>query len=196
MKKLTVIALALLLSAAFVPTAFVPAASAAELAGVTMPDTMEIGGKECKLVGMGIRKKFSVIKVYVFGLYMENPSMDPVQIISSDEVKGMFIEGIGPTMSSKKIQSAWRKGFKENTPDPSEDLTTRMDKLVGLFTEEAKKGDTFNFTYVPGQGISTTIKKQEAGVIPGVDIMKALVAIWFGDKPADKGLKKSVLKGL
>ena len=196
MKKLTVIALALLLTAAFVSTAFVPAAYSAELAGVTMPDTMEIGGKECKLVGMGIRKKFSIVKVYVFGLYLENPSTDPARIISSDEVKGMFIEGIGPTMSAKKIQSAWRKGFKDNTQDPSDDLAARMDKLVGIFTEEAKKGDTFSFTYVPGQGISTTIKEQEAGVIPGVDLMKALVAIWFGDKPADKGLKKSVLKGL
>ena len=48
------------------------AAPAAELAGVTMPDTDTVEGKTLKLNGLGLRKKM-VFKVYVAGLYLETP---------------------------------------------------------------------------------------------------------------------------
>ncbi len=65
-------------------------AQAAELAGVTMADSIKIGGEESSLVGMGIRKK-TIIKVYVAGLYMENPSKDAAIIIGTDQARGMVM---------------------------------------------------------------------------------------------------------
>ncbi|HEX6929025.1 MAG TPA: chalcone isomerase family protein, partial [Gammaproteobacteria bacterium] len=54
-----------LLAAAFV--AFAGGVSAAELAGVTLPDTASVGGQELVLNGMGLREKFWV-DVYVGAL--------------------------------------------------------------------------------------------------------------------------------
>ena len=71
-----------------------------------------------------------------------------------------------------------------------------MDQFVGMFKEDAVKGDSYLFTYAPGGGTTIILKGKEMGTIEGADFASALMAIWFGDKPADKGLKKSVLKGM
>ena len=60
MRILAAVALCLLLA--------VPA-GAGTLAGVTLPDTAQVAGKDLVLNGLGLRKKF-VIKVYVGGLYL------------------------------------------------------------------------------------------------------------------------------
>ena len=46
---------------------------AADLAGVTMPDSVQVGNTTLVLNGLGLRTKI-VVKVYVAGLYLpENP---------------------------------------------------------------------------------------------------------------------------
>ena len=42
---------------------------AASLAGVTLPDTVQVGSTTLVLNGMGLRTKF-MVKVYVAGLYL------------------------------------------------------------------------------------------------------------------------------
>lgn len=192
MKKALSISVCILLTALMA----VPA-SAGELAGVSMDDSIRIGEKTVTLQGMGIRTRtFLKVKVYVAGLYMENPSSDPHKIISSDETKRIFIRGIGPTMKAEAIRDALWSGFDANTPDRPGDLQNRMETVAGYFTEPAEKGDTFGFTYEPGEGTTVTIRSKAMGTVPGKDLMEAIFAIWFGDQPADKGLKESVLGGI
>jgi hypothetical protein len=192
MKKVLFTSTCILLTALIAPTV-----SAGELAGVSMDDTLLIGAKTATLQGMGIRTKtFLKVKVYVAGLYMEHPSNDPDTIISADETKRIFIRGIGPTMKAEAIKDALWSGFDANTPDRSEDLQGKMETVSGYFTEPAEKGDTFGFTYEPDTGTTVTIKGKAMGTVPGKDIMEAIFAIWFGDQPADKGLKESVLGGI
>ena len=62
MKRTASLALLLALAA-------VPASSAREVAGVTLPDTVSVEGKTLKLNGAGLRTKV-VFKVYVAGLYL------------------------------------------------------------------------------------------------------------------------------
>ncbi len=168
--------------------------SAVEVAGVTLAEFMEIGGKDCQLAGKGIRKKV-VIKVYVAGLYMEIPRLDPEIIINSDQPKGITMDFVYKKVEGEKLQTAWREGFDKNTPDSSPELKEKMDQFVGMFTGDAVKGDHYLITYEPGTGTTVKIKDEVKGTIPGEEFMRAVMAIWFGDKPADKGLKKSVLKG-
>ena len=169
--------------------------SAVEVAGVTLDEFMEIGGKQVQLAGKGIRKKV-VIKVYVAGLYMEIPRLDQEIIINSDQAKGLSMDFVYKKVEGEKLQSAWREGFDNNTPERSPDLSSKMDQFVAMFTQDAVKGDHYLITYEPGAGTTVNIKGEVKGTIPGEEFMRAVMAIWFGDKPADKGLKKSVLKGM
>jgi hypothetical protein len=190
MRKLSILVLAVLLSATWLP-----AASAAEMAGVTLEDSISIGGTDVPLAGAGIRKKV-VIKVYVAGLYMAGPSNDPAAIISTDQARALAMHFVYKKVGAEKLKSSWREGFEKNTPAPSPELAKKMDQFVGMFTEDALKGDKYTLTYNPGEGTKVVLKGVDKGTIPGADFASALMGIWFGDYPADKGLKKSVLKGL
>ena len=61
---------------------------AASVDGVRIPDTVTVGDKTLKLNGAGVRKKM-IVRVYVLGLYLENPSKDAAAIIASNETKSM-----------------------------------------------------------------------------------------------------------
>ncbi len=170
-------------------------ASAAQLAGVTVADEVNIGGKSASLAGMGIRKKL-FIKVYVASLYMAETKLSQKDIINSDQAKALRMNFVYKKVGADSLQEAWKEGFQNNTRNASANLKVRMDQFVALFAEDALKGDEYLMTYQPGTGTKIILKGKEVATIPGADFASALMAIWFGDFPADKGLKKTVLRGM
>ena len=196
MKKTAFLTLVMILAFTVVPGTL----PAGELAGITLDDTLRIGEKTATLTGMGIRTKtFLKIKVYVAGLYLENPSNDPSAIIDTNQAKAITMNFLYKEVEGKKLQESWRDGFKANTPAAGPDLKKRMDKFVSLFSAAAMKGDSYIFAYEPGKGTTVTLKDSIKATIPGADFAGALMAIWFGDKLGDGGLKtlkKSLLKGM
>src|ERR1700736_4562188 len=85
-------------------------APAVEVAGVKVPDTVTVEGKTLKLNGAGLRTKV-VFKVYVAGLYLENPSKDPAAIISSDQVKAIRLS-IQRSLKGSQVSEAIEEGFE------------------------------------------------------------------------------------
>ncbi len=59
---------------------------AASLAGVNLPDTIQVRGTPLVLNGMGLRTNY-LVQVSVAGLYLEQKSADPDAIIKSDATK-------------------------------------------------------------------------------------------------------------
>lgn len=164
-------------------------ANAREFHEVRMPDTVTISGKEVKLNGMGLRKKF-VFDVYVAGLYVELPSRDAAEILASDQVKRMTLFMLRD-LSKDKITEALRDGFEKNAKDQMPAWKDRFDQLSAMIPE-AKKGSTIVITYLPGTGtmLSTSTTRS---VIPGKDFADALFSVWLGQYPVDDGLKKGLL---
>ncbi len=105
------VVMALLLSTA------VPPLQAKELPGVTMPDKIVISGRECALVGVGVRTRFFT-KVYVGGLYMAEPSRDERVVISSDQPKRLVLHFLHSKVEKDKLLTAWREGFEKNSGAP------------------------------------------------------------------------------
>lgn len=189
----------LTLAAFFLFTVAPIGASAADIAGTTLDDSLQVGGKTINLMGAGIRTKtFLKVKVYAAGLYMETPTSDPGQIIASDQSKAMVMSFLYKKVKPEKLQKSWQEGFEANTPSASPDLKKRMDLFVSLFSEPALKGDRYVFAYEPGKGTTVMIKGVIKATIPGADFASALMSIWFGQKLEDgglKALKKSILEG-
>jgi chalcone isomerase-like protein len=73
---------------------------AASLAGVTLPDTVQVGGTMLVLNGLGLRTKFSV-KVYVAGLYLEQKSSDSSAITKADAPKRIVMQFLHSAASSR-----------------------------------------------------------------------------------------------
>ena len=78
---------ALLISSVLAALAPGPA-TAATLAGVTLPDTAEAGGQPLVLDGLALRTKF-FIKVYVAGLYLPAKERSPAKILGADAPRRM-----------------------------------------------------------------------------------------------------------
>ncbi len=180
---------------AVIAAAVIPGTStAAELAGISMPDSINISGENCVLVGQGLRKVL-FIKIYVSGLYMATPLHQADAVINSNQVKRLVVHWKYKNVSAKKLQKEYREKIEENTPDRSEELNRKIDHFISLFTKPAVKNDQFIYTYEPGKGTSISLSGEDKGLIEGEDFMKALFKVWFGEKPFDKNLKKGLLGG-
>ena len=170
-------------------------ATARELEGVTMPDSISVDGQTLALNGMGVRIKkvvFVKVKVYVGGLYLPKASADAAAIITADEPKQFVMHFLYKEVSRAKLVDAWDEGFKANAPGAMVALKKRLETFASMWPD-MKKGDTAAMTYVPGTGTRVEINGREAGVIPGKDFADALFAVWLGPKPPNEELKQGLL---
>ena len=169
----------------------VPALHAATLAGVTMPDEVTVAGKTLKLNGMGLRKKF-VIKVYVAGLYLAQPSHDAAQIVAPDEIKRIDMHFLTNKATKKKMDEAWREGFEKNSPQDYAALKERVEQFADFFPD-MKDGDVIELTIIPGEGTTAALNGEVKGKIDGADFAAALMRVWLGPEPPSEGLKEGLL---
>ncbi len=167
-------------------------ASAREVAGVTLPDTVSVEGKALQLNGAGLRTKM-VFKVYVAGLYLETPSKGASTVISSDQVKRMHLS-ILRSLDRSKITEAISEGFEKNSKAELPALKPRLDRLNAMIPN-VEKGDRILLTYVPGEGTKVEVKGAQKGTIEGKDFADALFAVWLGANPVQPDLKRGLLGG-
>ena len=163
---------------------------AGSLAGVTLPDTVQVGNTTLLLNGLGLRTKF-MVKVYVAGLYLEQKSSDPNAILKSDTPKRIvmhFVHGV----SKGQMTDAFQESFNNNAPEASKTMKADIDRLLGAL-EPLKEGDEMIFTYVPGTGTTMAIKGQEKLTIAGPAFAPVLFSVWLGPKPPNSDLKKGLL---
>jgi hypothetical protein len=184
MKKFSLGAALLLVLAASAP--------AAEVSGVNVPDTTTVDGKNLKLNGAGLRKK-AIFKVYVAGLYVENPSHDPAALLSSNQIKSMRLQMMR-SLKGKQISDAIIEGFERNSKAQQEKLKSRLDQLTAMFPD-VSEGDDIVMTWIPDKGTRVTIRGTDRGTIEGRDFADALFAVWLGPNPVQEDLKKALVGG-
>jgi hypothetical protein len=168
----------------------VPAA-AKERDGVTSPATLVVGGKQVHLNGMGLRTKV-IFKVYVASFYLEVPTTDAKQAISSDQVKRVEMHMLRD-LERGKITEAVQNGFEKNSAAEMPRLQERLDTFLKAIPD-LRETEVIEITYVPGKGTAIKAGKAAEIVIPGKDFADALFSVWLGEHPVDGGLKEDMLK--
>jgi hypothetical protein len=174
--------------AAFVLTSF--NLRAASLAGVTLPDTAQVGSTTLVLNGLGLRTKFTV-KVYVAGLYLQQKSSDSSAIIKADAPKRIVMQFVH-SASKEQMTDAFDEGFKDNTPDAGKTMKPDIDNFLAAL-EAVKNGDQMVILYVPGTGTTLDINGTKKLTIPGSAFGQVLFSVWLGPKPPTTDLKKGIL---
>jgi hypothetical protein len=165
-------------------------ASAATLAGVNLPDTVQAGGKTLLLNGLGLRTKF-VVKVYVAGLYLEQKSSDANAVLKSDGPKRLVMHFMRD-VSKKQMADAFEDSFDNNSPDAKKTMKGDIDRLLGAL-EDLKEGNEMAFTYVPGTGTTMSVNGKDKLTIAGPAFAPVLFSVWLGPKPPNADLKKGIL---
>lgn len=163
---------------------------AATLAGVTLPDTVQVGGATLVLNGLGLRTKF-IIKVYVAGLYLPQKSSDTSAILKAEIPKRIVMQFLH-SASKSQITDAFDESFDDNAPDAKKAMKADIERLFGAL-EPVKEGDQMVFTYVPGVGTSVSIKGNDKLTVADPAFGQMLFSVWLGPKPPNAGLKKGLL---
>jgi hypothetical protein len=177
------IALAILLSAAPL--------SAKEREGVTAQPVIQAAGKDLNLMGMGLRKKLW-FKVYIASFYLEKPSEDAAQAVSSEQVKRVEMHMLRD-LERGKIVEAVQAGFEKNSGPQMPQLKDRLETFLKAIPD-LRSGESITVTYVPGQGTVVKAGGSQEITIQGKDFADALFSVWLGPHPVDDELKDEMLK--
>ena len=167
---------------------------ALEVKGVKLDDRVRLApdGPELVLNGAGVRSKFFV-SVYVGALYLPQPRRDAATVLGAVEPRRVAMHFLHDRVEAAKLRAAWEEGFADNQPPEAlAALRGRLDAFKALFAD-AVAGDVILLDFVPGLGTTVTVNGSVAGNVPGDDFNRALLAVWFGDDPADSGLKRGLL---
>jgi hypothetical protein len=173
-------------------------ASALEIAGVKVADSITVDGKPLVLNGAGLRtKSFLAVKVYVGALYVTQRSTDAAAIVALDAPKVIRMTLLRDVDRSTML-GAFRDGIENNSPTQAAALAPKLKQVEASFPAEFKEGQVLSVTYVPGQGTTVGVEGAKGITIEGKDFADALFRIWIGPKPTDGGLedlKAALLSG-
>lgn len=173
---------------------FVQAGQAVEIAGVNLPEQVDLPGASQVLYlnGAGVRQKF-FFDIYVASLYVTANDSDPRRLVAADAPKRVQMDMLYRKVEKDKFIEGWNEGFAANqTAAQLQPLRARLARFNGCF-ETLVKGDRVTLDYLPGQGTRVTIRGVEKCVIPGLDFNQALLRVWLGDAPVTDSLKKALL---
>ncbi|MGH8401970.1 MAG: chalcone isomerase family protein [Gammaproteobacteria bacterium] len=159
-------------------------AQAATYEGVTLPDSVVVGGQTLSLNGIALRTKtWFKVKVYVGGLYLPQKA-DTVQAVLAqtgpDRIQMNMIYAASPS----QFKDAWNEGFDGNNPTISPELRAKIDKFISYFGQ-AKRGDVIIMDYIPGTGTQLSWNGSLKGTIEGEDFHTALLNAFLGPKLPD-----------
>lgn len=168
-------------------------ASAGTVAGVNMPDKVDVKGQSLVLNGMGLRSKL-FIKVYVGGLYLEQKEKAPAKILATDGPRRMVLHFLY-SVNKDQMCDAWEEGLTQNTPKAAADVKKNFTTLCS-WMGEIPKGNKIVLTYVPGEGTHVEVNGKDKGTLEGKATADAILNTWIGPDPAPgEDFKKAVLGG-
>jgi hypothetical protein len=183
MKRCLFFALCLLLS---------PISWALDVEGVEVPETTTVSNTSLQLNGAGVRTKM-FFDIYVGALYLPSKAATTAEALEMAGPKQVTMTFLYKEVAQEKLTAAWDEGFQQNQSEQAmAELQERLLQFNSLFVT-ARKGDVFIFDFLADGSTRVTLNGKQAGDIPGADFQRALLAVWLGDKPADKGLKKAML---
>jgi hypothetical protein len=161
----------------------------------------KLGGKDMVKNGSGVRTKsiFGTLYYLTLSLPASLQGKDGKVIIDANEPMLMVLTIDSRLITRERFVEATTEGFGKSAAAGY--VSASKQKFLDQFAKvKFAKGDVISMTYTPA-GLTTQIKYKESGKletlgsIAGLDLKKALFAIWLGPTPIQESLKKSLLAG-
>jgi len=169
-------------------------ASALEVSGVNLPDSLHLGNQDLVLNGAGLRTKF-FFKVYVAALYLGEKTHAAEAALNQSGAKRVSMH-ILREISDETLLNAFNEAMAANhTPAEMQAMEPQLKELTAIFHAigKVKEGDVVNLDYFPDSGTQFIVNGVQRGNIPGAAFNRALLKIWLGDHPAQPDLKQKML---
>jgi hypothetical protein len=165
-------------------------AFALDVAGVNVAPTVPAREKTLTLNGAGIRKKLFV-KVYVGSLYTERKVTTPAQLLADPGEKLIRMSFVHKKVEKEKIIEAFTEGLANNSPGVARSAEAKA--FLSWFTADFVAGDTVDISLSPDGTVAASHNGKALGTVRSPALVQGVLLIWFGEKPADGGLKKGML---
>lgn len=165
-------------------------ALAAQLAGVTIPDTAHVDGQTLVLNGVGLREKYT-FDIYVGALYLERPARDARTALAASGAKRVLMHFVYSRISKDRMVESFRSDFG-NLPG-AEGHRADIAALVGWLPPEIRAGDELVFDFPRGGGTVLTLDGRGLGTIAGPGFAALCQSIWLGDRPPTAALQRGML---
>jgi hypothetical protein len=172
------------------PNAARPAAGA-ELAGVTMPDTLQAAGTPLRLNGMGLRTySMFLIHIYVAALYLERPSRDAEAILGSTFTKLVIVHFLHD-VGAERARDAWANGFRENCRAPCRLPAEGVERFLAAMPE-FHRGDESSLLF-SGHTVTISVNGGVLGSVTDPDFTRTILAAFIGAAPPSEPFKHALL---
>jgi hypothetical protein len=165
-------------------------AFALDVGGVNVSPTVVLHQKTLLLNGAGIRKKL-FIKVYVGSLYTEQKVTTPAQLLADPGEKLVRMNFVYSKVEKEKIIEAFAEGLANNSPAVAQSAEAKA--FLSWFTADFVAGDTVDISLSPDGTVAASHNGKALGTARSPALVQGVLLIWFGEKPADGGLKKGML---
>jgi len=165
-------------------------AFALEVAGVNVAPTVSAHQKTLTLNGAGIRKRLFV-KVYVGSLYTERKVTTTAQLVADPGGKLVRMNFVYKKVEKEKIVDAFAEGLANNSPAVARSVEAKA--FLSWFTADFLAGDTVDISLSPDGTVAASHNGKALGTVRSPALAQGVLLIWFGEKPADDGLKKGML---
>lgn len=162
---------------------------ALEVASVHLEQNIAVNNQVLKLNGYGIRKKF-FIKVYIGSFYAVKHLATPLDVLQDNGDKLIRMNFVHSRVSKEKIIEAFDDGFAANTRIGGSEETK---KFLSFFTADFIKGDTVDIQLGADGTVVVRQNGKTLGTIKSGTLVRGILSIYFGEKPADEGLKEGML---
>jgi hypothetical protein len=169
-------------------------ASALDMVGVKLADSVYLGSHNLVLNGAGIRTKF-IYKIYVAALYLgEKTHVSEVALNQIGE-KRIALHVLYDLSDEQMLHSFNEVMIANHHPAEMHALEPQLKELTSIFhaVKAVKNGDVVVLDYLPGSGTQIYVNGLLKGTIPGAQFNHALLKIWLGDKPDQPNLKQQML---
>jgi hypothetical protein len=164
-----------------------------DVLGVKYDKQVTVDGKTLTLNGVAYRKAFGFIKVYVVGLYLENPTHDAQEVIASEQVKQMVFHYLTDKATAKKLSEGFVDLIEKCNPAQ---MVQRHQADIQLYAswlnKDMRPGLTSISTYVPGKGLSLVYQGEPRGTIADPEFAQMYYRYNVGEK-SDSKIRKGLL---
>lgn len=172
-----------------------PMAQALDLAGARLDDVAQVGGRELRLHGAGVRYK-AVFKVYALGLYLANKHDSAEGALAETGARRLSLVMLRDVTADEFGQS-FVAGINANTDkEERKKLVSPVLRFGEIFANagDLKSGDRLLADWVPGTGMVTSLNGKSVGApINDQGFYTALMRVWLGEHPVDALLKPLLL---
>ncbi|WP_428540061.1 chalcone isomerase family protein [Rhodopila sp.] len=168
-------------------------AHAANLAGMSLPDTYSVNGQSLVLNGLGLRTLTILsIRAYIAGLYLPQPSHDATQILASGEPRVLILRFLR-SASKARIEAEYRAGERENCGQGGCAASDKADfeRLIAV-APAVERGDTSTYVFTTS-GVRVFANQRLIGDFANKDLAYHLLAGFIGPHPPSQQLRRRLL---